>query len=61
MYLPEVGWCGVDWIGVDQDRDKRRALVNAIMNLPVPQNAGKPPRGYSTSGLSSSAHLHVVG
>jgi hypothetical protein len=24
---------GVDWIGLAQDRDKWRALVNAIMNL----------------------------
>jgi hypothetical protein len=24
---------GVDWIGLAQDRDKRRALVNSVMNL----------------------------
>jgi hypothetical protein len=33
MDLLEVGWGGVDWIGLAQDRDKRRALVNAVMNL----------------------------
>jgi hypothetical protein len=27
---------GVDWIGLAQDRDKWRALVNSVMNLPVP-------------------------
>jgi hypothetical protein len=26
-----VGWGGVDWIGVAQDRDKWRALVNAVL------------------------------
>jgi hypothetical protein len=32
----EIGWGGVDWIGLAQDRDKWRALVNAVMNLRVP-------------------------
>ena len=27
---------GMDWIDVAQDRDRRRALVNAVMNLRVP-------------------------
>jgi hypothetical protein len=32
----EMGWGGVDWIGLTQDRGKWRALVNAVMNLLVP-------------------------
>jgi hypothetical protein len=36
MDLGEVGWGDVDWIGLAQDMDKCRALVNAVMNLWVP-------------------------
>jgi hypothetical protein len=28
-------WGGVHWIALAQDRDKRRGLVNAVMNLRV--------------------------
>jgi hypothetical protein len=33
MDLRKIGWVGVDWIGMAEDRDKWRALVNAVMNL----------------------------
>jgi hypothetical protein len=36
MGLQEVGWGGMDWIDMAQDRDRWRVLVNAIMNLRVP-------------------------
>jgi hypothetical protein len=36
MDLLEIGWRGVDWIGLAQDRDKWRTLVNAVKNLLVP-------------------------
>jgi hypothetical protein len=36
MDLELRGWGGVDWIGVAQDRDRWRALVNSVMNLLVP-------------------------
>jgi hypothetical protein len=34
--LREIGWDGMDWIDVAQDRDRWRALVNTVMNLRVP-------------------------
>jgi hypothetical protein len=45
MDLGEIGWGGVGWIGLAQDRNRWRALVNA---------------GKLSSGLSSSAQLHTV-
>jgi hypothetical protein len=32
----EVGWGDVDWIGLAQDRDRWRALVNSVSNLRLP-------------------------
>jgi hypothetical protein len=36
MELKEIGWGGMDWIDLAQDRDQWRALVYTIMNLWVP-------------------------
>jgi hypothetical protein len=36
MDLREIGWDGMDWIEVAQDRDQWRVPVNAVMNLRVP-------------------------
>jgi hypothetical protein len=32
----EIGWDGVDWIDMAQDRDQWRALVSMVLNLWVP-------------------------
>jgi hypothetical protein len=36
MCVRELGWEGVDWIHLAQDRDQWRAVVNTIWNLWVP-------------------------
>jgi hypothetical protein len=36
MDLGEVRWGDMDWIAVGQDRNRRRALVNSVLNLRVP-------------------------
>jgi len=38
--LQEVGFGGMDWIELAQDRDRWWAIVTPIMNLRFPQNAG---------------------
>jgi hypothetical protein len=32
MYIREVGWGGIDWTDLAQDRDRWRAFVYAVMN-----------------------------
>jgi hypothetical protein len=34
--LRDIGWSGMDWIDLAQDRDQWRALVNTVMNIRVP-------------------------
>jgi hypothetical protein len=33
--LREIGWEDVEWVQLVQDRGRWRAVVNAVMNLPV--------------------------
>jgi hypothetical protein len=51
--LGEIGWDGVDW-------DQWRALVNMVINLRVPQNAGKFLNSCTTGGFSRRAQLREV-
>jgi hypothetical protein len=39
MDLKEIGWKGVDWINLAQDREEWRAFVNTVMNFRFSENA----------------------
>jgi hypothetical protein len=62
MFLTQIGWGGMDWIDLAQDRDRWTALVNIVMNLCVQENvwkflssctAGRFSRGIYPFGVSS--------
>jgi hypothetical protein len=36
MDIRKIGYNGVDWMNIAQDRDQWRALVNTVLNLRVP-------------------------
>jgi hypothetical protein len=55
-----MGWGGMDWIDLAQNRDQWKALVNTVMNLRVPLIAGKFLSGCTTGGFSRRAQLHEV-
>ena len=40
MDLTDIRWEGMGWFSVVQDTDRWRAVMNAVMNLRVPKNAG---------------------
>jgi hypothetical protein len=57
MDLREIGWDGVDWMDMAQDRDQWRALVNTVLNLQVPLNAGKFLSGCLINDFSRRVQL----
>jgi hypothetical protein len=59
MDLREIGWGGMDWIGLAQDTEQWRALVNTVINLRGPIKYWEIER-CSTGGLSRKIQLHGV-
>jgi hypothetical protein len=60
MDLREIGWGGMDWIVLAQDRGQWRALDNTVINLWVPYNVGKFLNSCTTGSLSRRAQLQGV-
>jgi hypothetical protein len=47
IYLGEMGWGDVDWIGLAKDRNRWRVLVNSVMNRRVRHECGEEECIYS--------------
>jgi hypothetical protein len=62
MDLGEIGWDGMSWIGLAQERNQWRDIENAVMRvyLRAAKNSRKLLSGCTTGGLRSSTQLHGV-
>jgi hypothetical protein len=58
--LREIGWDGIYWIDLAQDRDQWRASMNTVMNLRFPSNAVKFLSNCTIGGFSRRPQLHEV-
>jgi hypothetical protein len=58
MDLREIGWKDVGWTHLTQDKYQWRVLVNTVMNLRIPLQAGNFLTSWVTSNLSRRTLLH---
>jgi hypothetical protein len=55
MDLGKIGWGGMNWIDLAQDRDHWKAIVNVLMNLRISYNFVKFLSGCKTCGFSKKS------
>jgi hypothetical protein len=60
MGLTEIGLGAMNRIDLVQDRDKRRVVVNTVMNLRVSQNFGEFFNKRATESFTRTIQLHTV-
>jgi hypothetical protein len=60
MDLREAGWGSMDSIDLPQDRNRWRALVNAVMNPQVPYNAGNFLNSLGRVSFSGRTLFHGI-
>jgi hypothetical protein len=60
MDLREIGWGGMEWIDLAQNRDQWTVLVKMVMNFQVPEYFGKFLSNCITAGFSRRAKPHAV-
>jgi len=60
MDLQDVGWRGLDWIDLAQNRDGWQAVVNAEMKIRLPLYAGKFLTSRGPVGFSERTLLYEV-
>jgi hypothetical protein len=60
MDFREIGWGGMDWIDLIENRNQWRDFVNTVTNLQVQQNIEKSLSSRATGGFSVRAQLRGV-
>jgi hypothetical protein len=60
MDLREIGYGGMYWIDLVQDKDQWKALASTVMHLRLPYIFGKFLSGCRTGGFSRRAQIHEV-
>jgi hypothetical protein len=58
--ITELGWGGMNWIDVTEDKGQWRSLLNTVMNLRSPQNVGNFLNILMTTCFSRRTQLHGV-
>jgi hypothetical protein len=56
--LREIDWDGMDWIDLAQDREQWRALMNTVVDLRFPYNAGNFLSSCTIGSFSRRTQLH---